>query len=193
MKNYLAGAALIMVIAAWLASAAYARHLGVAAGLSQCATQLTIGDRKHPNVCTKAADNVVAAANAKAQAAARAHEQQDADAFAKADQVHQREMQDAQQKADTTIADLRTGNIKLRDYWDRCTSAASNVPATPASTGQRDATASIRTENQIRTLQYASAGRLVQLGAQADAQIRELQAILAAERRQIPAKNGGSQ
>lgn len=182
MKNYLAGGALLLIVVAWFASTLYAHHLGVAAGLTQCAGQLTTGDRKKPNVCTKAADNVVAAEDAKAEKAARMQEQQAADAFAKADQVHQQEMKNAQQKADATIADLRAGTVKLRDYWNACARAAASMPTTAAGTGKRDATADVRAEDQNRTLRDASASRLVQLGAEADAQIKELQAILTAER-----------
>jgi hypothetical protein len=174
MKNYLAGGALLLILVAWAASCMYSHHRGVNAGLSECAAQLTTGDRKNANVCTKAADNVVAAANGKAQKDARDAEQQHIEDFAKAEMIHQQEMKDAQKKASSTVASLRAGTIQLRDEWAACERAtAGGLSAPVPRPAELDELAKLREQDQ---------GALVQIGAEADAQVRAYQAILRAER-----------
>ena len=81
---------------------------------------------------------------------------------------------DAQATAQRTVADLRAGNLVLRERWSAC-EAAANVPRPASDPGQPDAGADDRA---------ASAGRIVQAAAQCDAQVRGLQRLLILERQQ---------
>lgn len=115
------------------------------------------------------------AADAAAQLTATQHarrlEQLQADTFAAQAAKYEKEKTDAQADADRTIADLRAGNLRLRAAW-RCPAAA-HLPAAAASAGEPDASAAAREQGAVD---------LVRDAADADAQIRGLQAILKAER-----------
>lgn len=114
-----------------------------------------------------------AEAQAKAEADARAQEQANAVAMAAIDAQHARELQHAKQDADAVIAGLRDGNLRLRREWAGC-QAAAGVPETPAGSAESDAAAEQRSQG---------ASDLVRIAAEADAQIRALQAIVAADRK----------
>lgn len=113
-----------------------------------------------------------AQATAKAEAAARAKEQASADQMAAVDAQHAQELQHAKQDADAVIADLRAGTLRLRRQWRGCETAAS-VPAPGASVASPDAAAEQRSEG---------ARDLVRIAAEADSEIRALQAIVKADR-----------
>lgn len=82
----------------------------------------------------------------------------------------EKERDDALAKADAVAADVRAGTLRLRDHW-AC--PARNVPgAAPAAPG-RDEGAELRA---------ADSGRLVQIGAEADAALRACQAVIRADR-----------
>ena len=81
---------------------------------------------------------------------------------------------DAEAAAKRTIADLRAGNLVLRDRWTAC-KASLGVPAAPPDPSEPDAGTGDREE---------SAGRIVQAAAQCDAQVRGLQELLLLERKQ---------
>ena len=72
----------------------------------------------------------------------------------------------------SVIAGLRAGTLRLREQWRGCTAAA-GVPGTAASTAGPDAAAEQRSEG---------ARDLVRIAAEADAQIRALQAVIRADR-----------
>lgn len=109
----------------------------------------------------------------KAEEAARATEHANAVAFAATAATYEKEKADAQADADRTAADLRDGNLRLRNEWQGCV-ATGRLSATAAAAAQPDATADDRA---------ASAGRIVRAAAGADAQIRQLQALLIEERK----------
>lgn len=84
-------------------------------------------------------------------------------------------LNDANRKHDGVVADLRAGNLRLRNLWRGCP-----VPSpgqTPAGGSEPDAQADDRA---------ASAARIVRAAAQCDAQVTALQAILTKEREVTP-------
>ena len=83
---------------------------------------------------------------------------------------------DAEANAKRVVADLRAGNLVLRDRWTSC-QASSGLPRPAANTGEPDAGTADRDE---------SAGRIVQAAAQCDAQVKGLQSLLRLERQSQP-------
>lgn len=81
---------------------------------------------------------------------------------------------DAEATAKRTVADLRAGNLVLRDRWASC-QANADLPRAAAAPGEPDAGTADRAE---------SAGRIVQAAAKCDAQVRGLQELLLLERKQ---------
>ena len=81
---------------------------------------------------------------------------------------------DAEAAAKRTVADLRAGNLVLRERWTAC-KASADLPATAADPSEPDAGTHDREE---------SAGRIIQAAAQCDAQVRGLQELLLLERKQ---------
>jgi hypothetical protein len=106
-------------------------------------------------------------ANLKASEAARKAEQAQADRFQAIAQQYEQDKTDAEARATRLAADLRAERVRLRPEW-RC-----EVPSTPASAGKPDAAADDRSKG---------AADIVRAAADADAQIRGLQAILRVER-----------
>jgi len=156
--NYLKWAVAVLLLAG---SFAAGHHVAALAGQVKLAavTQANAKDAQH-----------VAELATKASEAARAVEGRQAIAFDAISGQYEQDKEHAQADADRTIADLRAGNLRLRAAW-RC--PATRVPEAGASTGKPDASAADRDE---------SAARVVRAAAEADAQIRALQAILTAER-----------
>lgn len=110
---------------------------------------------------------VIAATQAKARAAERRH----VDDMAAIAQTYEKERADAQRQSQAVADGLRAGSISLRDHWRGCETG--RVSAIGAAVAERDAAAADR---------EASAGRIVQAAAEADAQIRALQDIVRADR-----------
>lgn len=102
--------------------------------------------------------------------AARVAEHAQAVRFGLAANQYEQDKTDAEATASQLAADLRAERVRMRPAW-RC--PAAGVPGVAASAGQPDAAANDRAE---------SASRVVRASADADAQIRALQAILTAER-----------
>lgn len=88
--------------------------------------------------------------------------------------AYEKGKKDAEATAKRTVADLRAGNLVLRDRWASCQERL-DVPSPAADTSEPDAGTSDRNE---------SAGRIVQAAAQCDAQVRGLQELLLLERKQ---------
>ena len=111
---------------------------------------------------------------AKAKDKARA----DRDALAVAQNAvsaaYEKGKKDAEATAKRTVADLRAGNLVLRNRWTAC-EASADLPAAAADPSEPDAGTADRAE---------SAGRIVQAAAQCDAQVRGLQELLLLERKQ---------
>ena len=83
---------------------------------------------------------------------------------------------DAEENAKRVVADLRAGNLILRDRWTSC-QASSGLPRPTPDTSEPDARTADRDE---------SAGRIVQAAAQCDAQVKGLQSLLRLERQSQP-------
>lgn len=123
------------------------------------------------SVTTKHAEAAqhVAELATKASEAARAAEQRQSAAFDAIALKYEQDKTDALAIQGSVIADLRAGNLRLRDRW-----ATQGLAAQVAArAGQPDAAADDRA---------ASAGRIVRAARDADDQIRGLQAVLMAER-----------
>jgi len=80
---------------------------------------------------------------------------------------YEQERKDAQAVADRTIADLRAGNVRLREQWRGCPEP--HMPGLDASAGEPDAAERDREE---------SAGRIVRAAVECDAQVRGLQGVI---------------
>lgn len=76
----------------------------------------------------------------------------------------------AEADAKRVVADLRTGNLRLRSMWEGC---QARLPQADGSPGEPDASSDDRAE---------SAGRIVRAADEADAQIKGLQDFIRSER-----------
>lgn len=109
-------------------------------------------------------------ADLRASTAARDAERRHADVLAAIATQHQKELADATRTRDRTIADLRSGAVRMRPEWS-CPAAGPAEAGTPA--GVVDEGADLRA---------AGAADLVRIAAEADAQIRGLQSVVEADR-----------
>lgn len=83
-----------------------------------------------------------------------------------AEQTEQ-EMRDVEQAAADTVADLRAGNLRLREQWRGCPEP--RLPGIDAPAGEADAATRDREQG---------AGRIVRAAAECDAQVRGLQRVI---------------
>jgi hypothetical protein len=91
-------------------------------------------------------------------------------------QIYEQEKSNAQAAHDQVVADLRAGLVRLRERWTcPAPAAAADLPATAGSAAVADALAELRA---------ASAARVVRAGAECDAQVRGLQAVVLAYQEQ---------
>ena len=90
--------------------------------------------------------------------------------------AYEKGKKDAEATAKRTVADIRAGNLVLRDRWTSC-QASSGLPRPTPDTSEPDARTADRDE---------SAGRIVQAAAQCDAQVKGLQSLLRLERQSQP-------
>ena len=151
------GAAVALLVAAFYAG----HHVAAQAG------QINLAAVTQANA--KSAQHVAELAT-KASEAARAAEHKQAVAFDAIANQYEQDKAHADADQARLVADLRAERVRLRPVW-RC--PAAGVPGASARAGERDAEAADRAE---------SAARIVRAAADADAQIRALQAILTAER-----------
>lgn len=108
-------------------------------------------------------------AEAKAVERARAAEQNKSAALAEIGAKHELDRQAAEGVADSVVADLRAGNVRLRQEWAGCETRLLSQAA--AGTVERDALAKSRAE---------LAGAVVRVGRDADDQLRACQAVIEA-------------
>lgn len=160
MNPKLFAAVALLLVAAGFGGGWYVRGQGAAADLASAQRD-------------RAADQAgVALASAQTEAAALSRYQGLTDQLAALDATHKKESADAKAVGDAVRAGLERGVIRLRDEWATDRAISASVQAA-AGVGQPDAGAALRA---------AGAGRLVQLGAQCDADIRGLQHALTVER-----------
>ena len=113
-------------------------------------------------------------AETKAKDKAREDRDKLADAQNAVSAAYEKGKRDAEQTSKRVVADLRAGNLVLRERWTSC-QASSGLPRPTTDTSEPDAGTADRAE---------SAGRIVQAAAQCDAQVRGLQELLLLERKQ---------
>lgn len=109
-------------------------------------------------------------AEAVAKQRAQLREEQDRAAFAVIGATYQEGLINADAKGNAVAAGVRSGAIRLRPQWT-CPAGDRAEAAGPASGPDERA-----------ELRAADSGRLVRIGAQADAQVKGLQELLKAER-----------
>lgn len=110
---------------------------------------------------------VKAAADVSVKAAKKAETKQ-AEALAAIAATHQKELTDADRTHDRVVADLRAGNLRLRDHWQGAgCDRGGDLPGAAADPGVADDPAELRNQG---------AADLVRLFDAADADIRALQA-----------------
>ena len=113
-------------------------------------------------------------AETKAKDKAREDRDKLADAQNAVSAAYEKGKRDAEQTSKRVVADLRAGNLVLRNRWTAC-KASDGVPSTAADPSEPDAGTHDREE---------SAGRIVQAADQCDAQVKGLQELLRLERKQ---------
>ncbi|RRU23589.1 lysis system i-spanin subunit Rz [Stenotrophomonas sp. 278] len=104
----------------------------------------------------------------------RATEHSQADTLAAIGAKHEEDRAAAEAVPDAVVADLRAGNLRLRD--DLATCNTSRLSEAVAGTVERDAGAQLRDE---------IAGALVQIGRDADNHVLACQAVVAADRAEV--------
>jgi hypothetical protein len=104
----------------------------------------------------------------------RVTEHNKAEALATIGAKHEEDRTAAEAVPAAVVADLRTGNLQLRD--DLATCSTSLLSQAVAGTIERDAHAELRAE---------VAGAVVQVGREADDHVRASQAVIAADRAEV--------
>ncbi|OEY98652.1 hypothetical protein BIY41_09810 [Xanthomonas citri pv. glycines] len=107
--------------------------------------------------------------------AARSSEHKQAEVLAGIGAKHENDRQAAQAVPDAVVADLRSGALKLRDGWASC--ETQRLAEAAAGTRERDEATQRRDE---------FAGAVVRVGRDADDQLRACQAVVLADRGQVP-------
>lgn len=111
------------------------------------------------------------AARAGAELSARTHEYQAAIAANVVAESYEKGKTDAQATADAVVAGLGAGAVRLREQWRSCEAGRVSQAAAAA-----------RFANAIEQSRNESAGRIVRIAAECDAQVTGLQSFIAAER-----------
>lgn len=117
-----------------------------------------------------------AKAEAELQAKYRKAEQARTEAVAEAASQYNKGVSDAQAKSAAVVADLRAGNVRLRQHWQGAIATCDL---------SRDSAAALAAEREAE-LREQGAADLVRLAAEADAQVRALQEAYEAMRRPAP-------
>lgn len=105
----------------------------------------------------------------------RALEQRHTEALAAIGEAYEKGKADAESKGADVVAGLRAGTVRLRQHWQGC-EATSRAAAAASSARESDAVAQVRAE---------AAGRIVRVGAEADAQVRGLQDVIRQDRASV--------
>ena len=129
------------------------------------------GDRAE--AATARRDTADATAVTEAVQDARATEHTQAGKLADIGAKHEEDRRDAESVPASVVADLQSGAVELQPQWAGC--ATDRLAASVASAVELDA---------MRQLREQDAGRLVQIGREADDHVRGLQAVIRADREQ---------
>ena len=108
------------------------------------------------------------------QAEARATEHQQAETLAAIGMKHEEDRKAATAVPAAVVAELRAGNLRLRNEWAGC--ETQRLSDTAAGSVERDALAASRDK---------LAGAVIRVGRDADDQLRACQAVIAADRAQV--------
>ncbi|TWI04813.1 hypothetical protein IP90_00951 [Luteimonas cucumeris] len=132
------------------------------------------GDAKVSDYKAQAERAIAQAARQEAAASEHAREvekaaQERVERLARAYEVDRK---NAQEAADRTIADLRSGSIRLRKLWE----------ADKATDRLSDTATATRHADEVTRLRQEAVGRIHGIGAEADAQVKGLQALVNADR-----------
>lgn len=114
---------------------------------------------------------MVSAQRADFEAQARQREREQHEALAAIRTLFDEELSDAQAKHDAVVAGLAADTVRLRRHWRGCVATA-ELSATAAAAARADADTELRN---------ADSGALVRAGAECDARIRALQAIVTSQ------------
>lgn len=116
-------------------------------------------------------------ATIKAEAAARATERAQTLAQQAIMDSYSKGQQDAQANADKIIADLRSGNLRLRSEWSQAVTVGVSNTASATAIAARNA-----------QLRYESAARIVRAADECDNHVKALQAIALNDRKVVGVK-----
>lgn len=116
-------------------------------------------------------DKADATAVVEAVQGARETEHKAADRMADIGAKHEEDRRDAASVPDAVAADLRAGVVRLQEHWAGC--ETSRLAEAASATVQLDEASRLRSE---------AAGRIVQIGRDADDQVRSLQDVVEAYR-----------
>lgn len=167
--------AALRLIGGWRAAAflSLALALGVFAGVQSLNLARAKSDLSEEQASFKAYRDNLIALTAKASTAAAQARVEFYEAQQRAESAYQAGRDSAEQHQATVVADLRSGNLRLREQWRGCVSAASAGQAPGTAPSGQDAADELRAE---------SAGRIVSTGRRADQLTAWLQAELLATR-----------
>jgi GTP1/Obg family GTP-binding protein len=104
-------------------------------------------------------------------------ERQAAKALAEVAAQYEQDKRNAQVAQERVVADLRAGNLRLRKLWE----------AERATDELADAATAARHADELAQLRREAAGRIVRVGAEADAQVRGLQKVVRKDREVLEA------
>lgn len=168
-------AVVLRLIGGWRAAAflALAIALGAFAGVQTLRLSSTQGELSDVKDASRAFQDKMIALTAKASTLAAQARVEYHEASARAEANYQAGRDSANQYQATVVADLRSGNLRLRNGWQACMSAAPAVQAAPGASSGQDGPADVQAE---------AFGRVLRVGADADNQVTYLQAELLATR-----------
>lgn len=107
---------------------------------------------------------------------ARRAEQAMVGAMAAIDESYERGKADASAKSEAVVAELRAGNLRLRQHWQGAV----------ATCDLSHSAAAARYADELAQLREEASGRIVRIGAEADAQVKALQEAYEAMRSPAP-------
>lgn len=167
--------AVLRLIGGWRAAAFLGLSvvLGAALAVQSWRLDSTKGDLAKEQAAFQAYRDKLTAATAKVSALAAKAREEYQELSARAESNYQAGRDSAEQHQAAVVADLRSGNIRLRDEWRACMSASAQGQVTAGAAKGPDDPAEVPAE---------AFGRVLRVGADADNQVTWLQAELLATR-----------
>lgn len=150
--------------------------LGVFASVQTLRLSSTQGELTDVKAASKAFQDKMIALTARAATLAAQARVEYHEASARAESAYTAGRESAIEYQNTVVSDLRNGNLRLRNGWQACMSAAPSVQAPAGSAKGPDGPAEVQAE---------AFGRVLRVGADADVQVTWLQAELLATRQLV--------